>query len=213
MRIGALTFALSAVIIFTCLLLNQSCKDCRKSDVGYFTPNEMYKYIFRDTSTWIYLNTTDSTYDTVMLHSLREVAEPLDFGDADCPQKVCMAYYMNMHSSYTNSEYTFCVKDSGLREITTGLLGWPGTEIFHFFKDVGDSTSSVRYVAYYTGLNIAGNLTYFIKKVELMQATSTFPVHTYLYWAPQTGIVRKEIVDSNGSIIVWNLVQEKITYY
>lgn len=174
----------------------------------------MYKYVFRDSSQWIYKNTGNNAYDTVFLTQMDRAVYPQDTGD-ECVDLKKETFFLNCRSSYTASSFYYFVSNGSIRLDGRGVWPYWGAEIFNNLNTVGDSTTESRLVAVIPSMLIQGHAIYNIRKIEVLNYSFApqFTKPTYLYWAPDIGIVRKEIGTGSGTAEVWDLYDRKLNYY
>lgn len=192
------------------LLFAAGCKkQCKQQEVIYTIGSEMYNYVFVDTSIFVYLNTTTNAVDTLIMFNEQQGEVAQDTSD-NCISLQKQVYTMSFFNKQTSSSSIYFFDYNGITLNGTGTFPNYGTVIYdRHVVNVGDSTYNIKYVAFYNSLTIQGSNIYYIKKYFLNNKTPEYPNETYLYWAPQCGIVRTEVHDSLNNVTTTDLVLNK----
>lgn len=185
-----------------------SCK-CDEQKVVYPIGDDMYTYVFNDSSYWIYENTTTSDLDTVLLYHAEHGSLEMDT-DGKCIHLEKEFFLQKFVSSkkHVNNTEIFFLDYEGIRQNGTGTFPYKGLQIYNRLVNVGDSTIYSKYTNFYHSINIKGQTYNNVKKIwphyYLPNSSDTF-----YYWAPHVGIVRKEF-HSNGTIEYWDLIYKSL---
>ncbi len=201
---------IAAVVV--AMLIN-SCK-CEVQKVVYPTGDDMYAYVFRDTSVWVYKNTTTNVLDTMMMYRMGHGGFGIDTTDK-CVKLRKEIFVMDFKSSLKPyPPVTYFIDYTGIRLNGTGVPPNYGTEVYNRLSSIDDSNGYTKYDTLYTQLSIQGAVYDSVKKMRLLfHPNSGFPDEAYLYWAPYVGLVRKEFHDSIGGIEYWDLIESNLKNY
>lgn len=204
MRLGISIF----LLLLLCL---PSCK-CDKQETLYPSGSELYRYVFRDTSVWIYRNPTTNMRDTVVMYKMERLLIPVDTAE-ECIDLRKEAFQMQFASTLTGVGGYFWIDYNGIRMNGIGEVYNTGTEIYGRISNPGDSTENTQYIGLYPSMNFENHTYSNVRKYLLLNSSIEFPHKTYLYWAKSLGIVRKEYRKSNGEIEFWDLTDSYLKYY
>ena len=195
-------------VTFLCSL--GSCeKKCIQQKDTYTVSSEMYSYVFLDTSIFVYVNTTTNVVDTEIMYSEQQGNIPKDTSD-NCVSLQEQFYNMSFYDKITGTVTKQFFDYNGISQDGTDQFPYYGVRIYdRQAVNVGDSTPYVKYIAFYNSMLIQGSNIYYVKKILLNYKSPEYPNTTYLYWAPQCGIVRREFHDSLNNVITWDLVLGK----
>lgn len=186
---------------------------CDKQEVIYSAGSQMYDYVFRDSSVWIYRNISTNVEDTVTLFRLDRTFFGLDTSDK-CIDLKKEVFYLNQKSSYTpDKEFYFFIDKNGIRLNGDGDFPLMGQQLQNIATDITDSSTGAVYIQTLPFLIVEGHYTYNVKKVVILDKSDMYPSGTYLYWSPDIGIVRKEIYDTVVGVQTWDLKYSKLNYY
>lgn len=203
------SFAGIAAVVVAMLI--SSCK-CDVQKVVYPTGDDMYAYVFRDTSVWVYKNTTTNVLDTMTMHRMGHGDFGIDTTDK-CVKLSKEIFVMDFKSSLKPyPPVTYFIDYTGIRLGGTGVFPYMGQQIYNRLQTVGDSTNFSKYVNFYSSLSVGGQTYQNVKKIQVHHYLTTVS-DTFYYWAPNSGLIRKEFHDSIGGIEYWDLIESNLKNY
>ncbi len=204
---------ITAFVFLGIILATSCCKKCDQRQVIYSIGTEMYRYVFRDTSEWVYRNTSTSIYDTVIMYKMERSFWKLDTAD-ECVDLEKEFFVLDFESKLQPGHATtYFIDFNGIRQDGTGIFPNAGIQIYNRLTSVGDSTAFTKYEEFYPSLIIEGRIISNIRKILLLYPSTQYPYKTYLYWSPNIGIVRKEIHDTINGIQFWDMTYSNLKYY
>ena len=199
------------IIAFSLILCALSCKKCNEMQVVDSIGSEMYSYVFRDTSTWIYRNTSTNAFDTVIEYNMQHSQQNEDTS-AKCIQLSKEFFQLDFNSKIDGGNIYY-FDYHGIRLNGNGGISSLGQMVYdRSLLNIGDSSPYLKYVAFYPSINIQGNVINNVVEFETIFHSTYIPNTTYYYWAPGFFIVRKQIQDSLNNITTWDLYKSNLIY-
>lgn len=133
----------STVAIVVIMLVN-GCK-CDVQKIVYPTGDDMHAYVFRDTSVWVYKNTTTNVLDTLVMYKMGHGEFGMDTSDK-CVKLSKEIFEMTFKSSLKSyPPITYFIDYNGIRLDGTGVPPNYGTEVYNRLLSIGDSNGYVKY--------------------------------------------------------------------
>lgn len=200
-------------ISISLIFLSLNACRCDKQEVLYPNGSEMYRYVFRDTSNWIYKNTNNNILDTITEHRMYRATFALDTPDKCIDLKKEVFYMFFRSSLYPLKNDYYFIDYNGIRLNGNGDFPYRGIEVYNRLVTVGDSTAYTKYADFINSINIENQTYNNVRKIEIIFSTDEYVKGTFLYWSPNIGIIRKEIPDGLGNFEYWNLINHEVKYY
>lgn len=203
------------LIAVTTIGFTSSCKkQCIKQQVVYSLGPGMFNYIFRDTSVFVYINTSTNARDTQIMFQEYNGQEPLDTFD-ECVDLEKQYFHMNVYDKLSGANTFYYYDYNGISQDGEDNFTGQGQRVYDSNLKVSDSSYYLKYIAGFNMLTIQGANIYGIKEFRTNIASVDYPKTTYLFWAPYCGIVRKTILNNQNDSTTWELMLNKshLIYY
>jgi hypothetical protein len=195
-------------IIILLILTVISCKEELETNnnLGRISQS-LYPFLFDNGSYWIYRDSATNIVDSIILTSISR-------DTLNIPPSV-------PHQSSTNSEEFFglnyySILSGSYQEQLIGYViskgYYKGGFLLLSSKRPRDKSENAEIVNVFDTLTIAGNL---FKEVVKMKITKDEYVNANynLYYVDSIGVIRKEIINNDSQIQVWNLLRYKTVMY
>lgn len=165
----------------------------------------LYDYVFGEGSYWVYENEA-SVIDSLVLTNVVHDFNPAVYmhGELVMPP---VEYFQTFYESKTLNYQTWD-QFIGYVIVREGVnWGNNGQYIFLSSYDVGDKTGGAEIVQIYDTLNIGEHEFHQVTKMYIANNLFENNSPTYYYFAKETGIIRKEILSSDTSVVneTWNI--------
>jgi len=207
-----------AILIF--ILAVTSILSCKKdsTEVTYYTTYMnaamLTKYFFKPGTYWVYEN-QNSLLDSVIVTSDTNgfTTIPCPHG---CPGGIITRdefYKMNLLDITNNIASNYYYMSDYIKLNGGGEYSQEGQPVFIYEKPVDYSFNGATVVDKYDSMNVLGTKYYDITKMKItasLQFQREFVFDTYLYFAANFGIIKKEIDDSIKGYQTWNLKRSRI---
>ncbi len=202
---------MSRFTIFICLLLISlilvSCKKDEENPVGSYDLHKvdpiMAAYSFAPGSTWIYENLADGRRDTVEVMSVNRTLlhEAIHSYSSDMVL-FNRQYQSSISGVYFESLFTVYISRGGPYE----------DFIFMPESQVGFTSVGATVLGGYKSMTIGTHTFHIVTKMHT--STGRFlPEPMHLYFSPNVGIIRKELIRADTVYATWDLVDWQVPPY
>ena len=206
-------------ILFTFLAL-ASIIGCRKDSnkityhTTYVNDTILTKYFFKQGTYWVYENQSN------FLDSVIVTSETNGFTTIPCPH-CCPGggssrdefYKMNLLNFTNNIVSNYYYESNYIKLNGGGEYGQLGQPIFIYNGAVNHSFNGATIIDKYDSMTLLGTKFHNITKMKItaeLQYQNEFLFDTYLYFADDFGLIKKEINDTINGFQSWNLKRSHI---